>query len=89
MLDTKYQQTNYIREAMFDYIYNFKVPSPGKNNSELLDKLVTLGNYIKELGTNHAMVLNENFIAHIVLRGLTQEVRIQFKKTCDDLYPKI
>ena len=74
---------------MFDYIYNFKIPSPGKNHAELLDKLVTLGNYIKELTANHAMVLNEHFIAHIVLKGLTNEVRTQFKKTCAELYPKI
>ena len=38
LLDNKYQKTEYIREAMFDYIYNFKIPSPGKNHAELLDK---------------------------------------------------
>ena len=30
ILDDKYKKTDYIREAMFDYIHNFKVPSPGK-----------------------------------------------------------
>merc|ERR1712030_181586 len=80
---------DYIREAMFDYIHNFKIPSPGKNHAELLDKLVTLGNYMNELTTNHAVDYKEQFIAHIVLKGLPNEVRTQFKKTCANLYPKI
>merc|ERR1712030_187172 len=89
ILDDKYKKTDYIREAMFDYIHNFKVPSPGKNHADLLDKLLTLKSYINELSANHAVDYKEQFIAHIVLKGLSLDVRTQFKKTCDELYPKI
>merc|ERR1711888_534901 len=64
ILDDKYKKTEYIREAMFDYIHNFKVPSPGKNHAKLLDKLVTLSNYMNELTANHAVDYKEQFIAH-------------------------
>ena len=44
LLDTRYQQTDYIREAMFEFIHTFKIQAASKNFSNVADQLVTLGN---------------------------------------------
>ena len=55
LLDNKYQNQDYIREAMFEFLHTFKVQAAGKNYSNVADQLVTFGNYMKELITNHGM----------------------------------
>ena len=92
LLDKKYQQTDYIREAMFEFLYSFKIQTAGKNYSNVADQLLTFGNYLKELMANHGMDAPnfvQQFLSHIVMKGLPSEVKKQFTESCDHLYPKI
>ena len=90
ILDAKYLCTNKIKDDIFHFIHTFSIPNTGKNHSTLSSKLTTLNNYIKELTSSHGFVMSaflHEFIGHIIIRGLPNDVKNQFFEITNTLYP--
>ena len=90
ILDTKYLSTNKIKDSVFHYIHTFNISNTGKIHSTLSTKLVTLKNYISELTSSHRFVMSASlceFIGHIIIRGLPNDVKNQFFEITGTLYP--
>ena len=89
-LDSKYLCSDKIKDNIFHYIHTFAIPNTGKNHSTLSSKLITLTNYINELTKSHSFEMNASlcqFIGHIIISGLPNDVKKQFYLDTATLYP--
>ena len=87
LLNDKYRDADSIREAYFEYIHSFKIQSLGKNYSDLSKILITFKNYVKELESKHNIIMPPNYLGHVINRTIPKEVKREFKKQCETLYP--
>ena len=89
-LDSKYLCKKKIKDNIFNYIHMFAVPNTGKNHSTLSSKLIALKNYIQDLTDHYGFEMTvslREFIGHIILKGLPNDVKKQFYLTTATLYP--
>ena len=85
-----YLCTNRIKDNIFNYIHTFSVPNTGKNYTTLSSKLITLRNYIQQLTDYHGFEMTVSlceFIGHIIMKGLPNDVKNQFYEITATLYP--
>ena len=89
-LDKMYLRMNEIKDRIFNFIHTFSVSNTGKNHSTLWSKLITLRGYIQQLTNYHGFEMTvslSEFIGHIIMKSLPNDVRNKFYDITDNLYP--